>query len=137
MRTELPTQGYEVHLPVSVWTTNLSQGQGVTECMSSRDVHIAVDNSVAIELGGPVILFVNLPSEVTAGNKVQLRASGRVVCVERGPFPHGGGLNVVVAMDWYDFVRADSSKAQRLLDPCVHSENSQRQALAARSARVS
>jgi hypothetical protein len=113
MKSEFATQKYEVHLPVAVWDSNLAEGRGVTEYMSSHDICFSVDNPTRIAIGTPIMLFVSLPEEVTSGNKVQLRASGRIVRVEGGLVPSVDRVNLVASMDWYDFVRTDGSNEQR------------------------
>jgi hypothetical protein len=110
MKSEFATQKYEVHLPVAVWDSNLSEGRGVTEYMSSHDICFSVDNPPAIAAGTAIMLFVSLPAEVTGGSKVQLRASGRVLRVEPGIAPNAKRVNLVAAMDWYDFIRADAKE---------------------------
>ena len=116
MKTEFAGPRYEVRLPVAVWTSDLTEGRGVTAYMSGNDVCFSLDSPSTIEPGTAVMLFVTMPLEVTGGNRVQLRASGRIVNAERGVASKGNSRNMVVSMDWYDFVRPETSPQHRLFE---------------------
>ena len=74
--------------------------------MSSHDIRFSVDDSVRLQQGSPIMLFVSLPSELTCGKPIQLRASGQIVEIESHPLSDDGRRTLVAAMDWYDFVRS-------------------------------
>jgi hypothetical protein len=109
MKSEFQIRGYEVHLPIAVQVPNQTLAHGVTECISSQNIRFTVNSSLPIKQGGPVALRVSLPEEITNGNTIQLRVSGTVVRMERDAEPNAGRMNVVATLDWYDFVRTDTT----------------------------
>jgi hypothetical protein len=112
VKIQLAAQRYEVHLPVAVWAANQNHADGVTESMSSHDIRFSVDDSVRLQHGSPIMLFVSLPSELTSGKPVQLRASGQIVEIESRPVSDDGRTTLVAAMDWYDFIRSSDPQGQ-------------------------
>jgi hypothetical protein len=123
MKNELPTHKYKVHLPVAVWAPNQGHADGVTNYMSNHDIAFSLDTSLAIELGTSIMLLVSLPSEITTGSQVHLRACGQVVRLEPNSEANTGPT-FIAAMDWYDFVRGDASTVLRSSQAQTRAANS-------------
>jgi hypothetical protein len=99
-----PIQGYEVHLPVSVCASGQTQAIGTTDYISKRNIRFSLDQPFPAKQGTPVMLFVCLPAEITPGNRVLIRARGRIQRVERAPQAGTTRRTFTAKMDWYDFM---------------------------------
>jgi len=104
MRKLLPAHRYEVHLPIVVRAPGQTLVTGVTNFMSTRDVSFRLEKPHAIARGAAVTLYVSLPPEFTASNRVLIRARGHVLNVRRGSRSRTGGSAFIAAMDSYAFV---------------------------------
>jgi hypothetical protein len=97
-------QRCEVRLPVAVCAPGKAQTQGMTEFISPRVIRFSLDRPAGVARGDAVMLFVCLPSEITAGNQVLIRARVRVMGVERHSKTDGGRFTFTATMESYDFI---------------------------------
>jgi hypothetical protein len=116
MRKGLLANQYEVHLPIAVRAPGHALTAGVTDFMSSRDVHFRLEKPHTITRGTTVTLFVSLPAEFTAANQVLLRARARVLNVEHTSRLGAPCSAFTAAMESYDFVGQDVLRDQPFPD---------------------
>jgi len=100
---------YDLSLPIVVQVSSKSeplQRNGQTRDISTRGVYFTMEEELAP--GSEFDLTLTLPSEVTKGSDVFIRARGRVVRIDRRPGVNSERIGVAAVMENYDIVRADS-----------------------------
>jgi hypothetical protein len=94
----------EMHLPIDLSGASENQAHGMTEFISPQAVRFSFDAPVAVRLGEAVMLRICLPSEISPGDKVFIRARARVVGVERTPRKGGHRFVYTASMTSFDFI---------------------------------
>jgi c-di-GMP-binding flagellar brake protein YcgR len=100
---------YDLSLPIVVQISTKSdplQRNGQTRDISTRGVYFTMEEELAP--GSEFDITLTLPSEVTKGSDVFIRARGRVVRIDRRPGANSERIGVAAVMENYDIVRADS-----------------------------
>lgn len=100
---------YDLSLPVVVEIPSKSEPlhlNGQTRDISTRGVYFTMEEDLAP--GSEFDITLTLPSEVTKGSDVFIRARGRVVRIDRQPGENSDRIGVAAVMENYDIVRADS-----------------------------
>ena len=93
------TQRFDLSLPLTV---RLPFGRSAqTQKGKTRD----------IEAGSELDITLTLPAEVTRGIEVFVRASGKVIRVERRIEDGDQRMGVAAVIERYDILRGDSSKS--------------------------
>lgn len=103
---------YDLSLPVIIRVPIEKEAQsrnGKTRDISTRGVYftIAQDLSAGAELD----ITLTLPSEITRGTEVLVRAQGRVVRVERKQQNGSEHIGVAAVIERYDIIRGESASA--------------------------
>ena len=103
---------YDLSLPVVLRTgparDDLKQGE--TRDISTRGIYFLIDQDLSA--GSEIDLTLTLPSELTHGSQVLIRATGKVVRVD--PPRAGAGdslMGVAAIMERYDITRAEKATA--------------------------
>jgi hypothetical protein len=102
---------YDLSLPVvirvPVEKTGDSQN-GRTRDISTRGVYFTLDKD--LESGAELDLTLTLPSEITRGTEVLVRAQGRVIRVEHDDQEGSKRVGVAAVIERYDIIRGENSK---------------------------
>jgi len=103
---------YDLSLPIIIRVpaekTPESQ-QGKTRDISTRGLYFVVDQN--LESGSQLDITLTLPSEVTHGSEVFVRALGKVVRVERHNEDGATRLGVAAVIERYDIMRGGAAHA--------------------------
>jgi len=83
--------------------------KGKTRDISTRGVYFVIDQD--LEAGSELDITLTLPAEVTRGIEVFVRASGKVIRVERRIEDGDQRMGVAAVIERYDILRGDSSKS--------------------------
>jgi len=83
--------------------------KGKTRDISTRGVYFVIDQD--LEAGSELDITLTLPAEVTRGIEVFIRASGKVIRVERRIEDGDQRMGVAAVIERYDILRGDSSKS--------------------------
>lgn len=106
---------FDLTLPVIVRvpsTRMAESGKGKTRDVSTRGLYFVIGED--LETGSEVDITLTLPAEVTRGTDVFVRASGKVVRVERRVEEGDARLGVAAVIERYDIIRGDTAKAYTL-----------------------
>ncbi|MGH9680185.1 MAG: PilZ domain-containing protein [Candidatus Acidiferrales bacterium] len=101
---------YDLSLPVVIRMPidrEISLQSGKTRDISTRGLYFTVDQ----EMGAGVELDITLtlPSEVTRGAEVFIRAMGKVVRVDRAPESGNSRVGVAAVIERYEIIRNEQS----------------------------
>ena len=99
---------YDLSLPVVIRVPvekEPSSRSGKTRDISTHGVYFLVDSELAP--GAELDLTMTLPAEVTGGTEVFIRATGKVVRVERKPETNNDRVGVAAVIERYDIVRSE------------------------------
>jgi hypothetical protein len=102
---------YDLTLPVivKVPTENCVERQeGSTRDISTRGLYFVIDQNV--EAGSELDITLTLPTEVTCGLEVCVRALGRVVRVEQRMEDHIPRMGVAAMLERYDIIRTEAAR---------------------------
>jgi hypothetical protein len=102
---------YDLTLPVivKVPTENCVERQeGSTRDISTRGLYFVIDQNV--EAGSELDITLTLPTEVTRGSEVSVRALGRVMRVERRIEDHTPRMGVAAMIERYDIIRTEAAR---------------------------
>jgi hypothetical protein len=83
--------------------------QGKTRDISTRGLYFVVDQNM--ESGSPLDITLTLPTEITHGSEVFVRAHGKVVRVERRMEDGSARLGVAAVIERYDIIRGEAARA--------------------------
>jgi len=101
---------YDLSLPVMVRVpvdkTSDSQS-GRTRDISTRGVYFTLDKE--LEAGTELDITLTLPSEITRGTEVLVRALGRVIRVEHDDQEDSKRVGVAAVIERYDIIRGENS----------------------------
>jgi hypothetical protein len=94
------TRRFSLDLPISVKFLDNGKRElaGHTRDVSSRGVFIYLDADIAA--GASIEFVMTLPPEITLGDPIRVRCTGKILRVDKAA--HGQG--VAVAIEKYDFV---------------------------------
>jgi len=106
------TRRYDLTLPIIIRIpaerTPDSQ-QGKTRDISTRGLYFVVDQN--LESGSPLDITLTLPTEITHGSEVFVRAHGKVVRVERRMEDGSARMGIAAVIERYDIVRGEAARA--------------------------
>lgn len=103
---------YDLSLPVIIRVPvekSESGRNGRTRDISTRGVYFTLDQDV--DSGTELDITLTLPSEITQGTEVFVRAQGRVVRVDRRQDDGTVHIGVAAVIERYDIIRGESSAA--------------------------
>ena len=103
---------YDLSLPVIVRVPvdkekETQSRNGKTRDISTRGLYFTVDQDLGT--GAELDITLTLPSEVTRGSEVFIRAMGKVVRVDKQPENGSGRIGVAAVIERYEIVRTESS----------------------------
>lgn len=101
---------YELSLPVVIrgpQNQRREERSGRTRDISTRGVYFTVDEDLAP--GSELDFTLTLPSEITRGTEVFIRAHGKIVRVERKQDEVASRLGVAAVIEKYDIIRTEAS----------------------------
>lgn len=84
-----------------------SSRNGKTRDISTRGVYFTVDEDLST--GAELDITLTLPSEVTRGSEVFIRAMGKVVRIDKKPENGNSRVGVAAVIERYEIVRTESS----------------------------
>jgi len=79
-----------------------------TRDVSTRGLYFVIDQNV--EAGSELDITLTLPTEVTRGSEVSVRALGRVMRVERRIEDHTPRMGVAAMIERYDIIRTEAAR---------------------------
>lgn len=102
---------YDLSLPVIVRMPAERAGtkKAKTRDISTRGLYFVIDQN--LEAGSELDITLTLPSEVTRGADVFVRAFGKVVRVENKTEAGTSRMGVAAVIERYDIIRDDATKA--------------------------
>jgi hypothetical protein len=101
---------YDLSLPVIIRVPvekELPSRNGKTRDISTRGVYFTIDQDFGA--GAELDITLTLPSEVTRGSEVFIRAMGKVVRVDRKSENGSGRVGVAAVIERYEIIRTESS----------------------------
>lgn len=105
------TRRYDLSLPViiRVPTDRRAETQkGKTRDISTRGVYFVINQDV--QAGSELDLTMTLPTELTQGSEVFVRATGRILRVEPRSESGDSRLGVAAVIERYDIIRSEGKK---------------------------
>jgi c-di-GMP-binding flagellar brake protein YcgR len=106
------TRRYDLSLPVVIRVPAeraLDSQQGKTRDVSTRGLYFVVDQNM--ESGSQLDITLTLPSEITHGSEVLIRALGKVVRVERRMEDGNARMGIAAVIERYDIFRGRAARA--------------------------
>lgn len=106
------TRRYDLTLPIIIRIPAeraADSQQGKTRDISTRGLYFVVDQNM--ESGSPLDITLTLPSEITRGSDVFVRASGKVVRVENRMEDGSARMGVAAVIERYDIIRGEAARA--------------------------
>ncbi len=97
---------YDLSLPVIIRIPvekESSARNGKTRDISTRGVYFTIDRD--LNAGAELDMTLTLPAEVTRGSEVLIRATGKVIRVERKPDNGSLRIGVAAVIERYEIVR--------------------------------
>jgi hypothetical protein len=97
---------YDLSLPVIIRTPvekETSPRNGKTRDISTRGVYFTIDQDLGA--GAELDITLTLPSEVTRGSEVFIRAMGKVVRVDKKPENGSSRVGVAAVIERYEIIR--------------------------------
>jgi c-di-GMP-binding flagellar brake protein YcgR len=96
---------YDLSLPViiRVPVEKETSRNGKTRDISTRGVYFTIDRDLSA--GAELDITLTLPSEVTRGSEVFIRAMGKVVRVEKKPENGTSRVGVAAVIERYEIIR--------------------------------
>jgi len=99
---------YDLSLPVIIRVPvekEASSRNGKTRDISTRGLYFTIDQDLGP--GAELDITLTLPSEVTRGSEVFIRAMGKVVRVDRSPGNNSSRVGVAAVIERYEIIRSD------------------------------
>lgn len=100
---------YDLSLPVTI-RMPVEKGNpsrsGKTRDISTRGVYFVIDEDLGA--GSELDITLTLPSEVTQGTEVFIRATGKVVRVDKKPENGSSQVGIAAVIERYEIVRNES-----------------------------
>lgn len=102
---------YDLSLPVIIRMPmdTESARNGKTRDISTRGVYFTIDQD--LNDGAELDITLTLPSEVTRGSEVFIRAMGKVVRVEKRPENGSSRVGVAAIIERYEIIRNEPANA--------------------------
>lgn len=103
---------YDLSLPVIVRIPKErpnGKQNGQTRDISTRGLYFVIDQD--LQAGSELDITLTLPAEVTNSSEVFVRASGKVVRIERRGEDGEMRMGVAAVIERYDIIRGDSARA--------------------------
>ena len=103
---------YDLSLPVIVRIPKEranGKQNGQTRDISTRGLYFVIDQD--LQAGSELDITLTLPAEVTNSSEVFVRASGKVVRVERRGEDGELRMGVAAVIERYDIIRGESTRA--------------------------
>jgi c-di-GMP-binding flagellar brake protein YcgR len=97
---------YDLSLPVIIRLPaekEISSRHGKTRDISTRGVYFMIDQDLSA--GTEIDITLTLPSEVTSGSEVFVRAMGKVVRLEKKPENGSSRVGVAAVIERYEIIR--------------------------------
>jgi PilZ domain len=97
---------YDLSLPVIIRVpveNKISSRNGKTRDISTRGLYFTLEQDLSD--GAELDLTLTLPSEVTRGSEVFIRAMGKVVRVDRSPEGGSSRVGVAAVIERYEIIR--------------------------------
>jgi c-di-GMP-binding flagellar brake protein YcgR len=97
---------YDLSLPVIIRVPvdkEISSRSGKTRDISTRGVYFTIDQEFGA--GAELDITLTLPSEVTRGSEVFIRAMGKVVRVDKKPENGNSRVGVAAVIERYEIIR--------------------------------
>ena len=97
---------YDLSLPVIIRVPvekEICSRNGKTRDISTRGLYFTVEQE--LDAGAELDLTLTLPSEVTRGSEVFIRAMGKVVRVDRSPEGGSARVGVAAVIERYEIIR--------------------------------
>jgi c-di-GMP-binding flagellar brake protein YcgR len=101
---------YDLSLPVLIRVPvekEMSSKSGKTRDISTRGVYFTIDQDLGA--GAELDITLTLPSEVTRGSEVFIRAMGKVVRVDKKPESDTSRVGVAAVIERYEIIRTEPS----------------------------
>lgn len=99
---------YDLSLPILIRmpaTQATDRPNGKTRDISTRGLYFVIDQD--LKAGSELDITLTLPGEITRGSAVLVRATGKVVRVERWKEDESDRLGVAAVIERYDIVRGE------------------------------
>jgi hypothetical protein len=99
---------YDLALPVIIRVPvekDSSSRNGKTRDISTRGLYFTIDQDLGE--GAELDITLTLPSEVTRGTEVFIRAMGKVVRVDKAAEDSSSRVGVAAVIERYEIIRAD------------------------------
>ena len=106
------TRRYDLSLPIIIRVPaerERDSQEGKTRDISTRGLYFVVDQNM--ESGSALDITLTLPSEITRGSEVFVRALGKVVRVERRMEDGNARMGVAAVIERYDIMRGEAARA--------------------------
>ena len=106
------TRRYDLSLPIIIRVPAekaQDSQQGKTRDISTRGLYFVIDQNM--EAGSELDLTLTLPSEVTHGSEVFVRALGKVVRIEQRIEDGNSRMGVAAVIERYDIIRGEAARA--------------------------
>jgi c-di-GMP-binding flagellar brake protein YcgR len=102
---------YDLSLPVIIRMPmdTESARNGKTRDISTRGVYFTIDQD--LNDGAELDITLTLPSEVTRGSEVFIRAMGKVVRIEKRPENGSSRVGVAAIIERYEIIRNEPANA--------------------------
>ena len=102
---------YDLSLPVIIRMSAervLDSQEGKTRDISTRGLYFVLDQH--LEAGSELDITLTLPTEITHGSEVFVRAMGKVVRVETRLEDGNSRMGVAAVIERYDIIRSEASR---------------------------
>lgn len=103
---------YDLTLPISIRAPREREAdsqEGKTRDISTRGLYFVIGQD--LEAGSELDITMTLPAEITHGTDVFVRASGKVVRVEKRLEDGTARLGVAAVIERYDIIRGQAAHA--------------------------
>jgi len=103
---------YDLSLPIIIRVPvekELPSKNGRTRDISTRGVYFTLEQN--IEAGAELDITLTLPTEITRGTEVLVRAQGRVIRVDQQSDETVSRVGVAAVIERYDIIRGESTAA--------------------------
>jgi hypothetical protein len=102
---------YDLSLPVIIRMSAervVDSQEGKTRDISTRGLYFVLDQH--LEAGSELDITLTLPTEITHGSEVFVRAMGKVVRVEARLEDGNSRMGVAAVIERYDIIRSEASR---------------------------
>lgn|SRR5690242_209904 len=103
---------YDLSLPIIIRIPvdkAVGSKNGRTRDISTRGVYFTLEQN--LEAGAELDITLTLPTEITRGTEVQVRAQGRVIRVDQQSDDEDTRVGVAAVIERYDIIRGEAARA--------------------------